>query len=136
MCSSDLASVEVWGKFIELLRELRPEMNELGVLWDYVPPAFPDGPIALAFLRETAQRLGLRSRIWTIAEPQHLGDALAEIDQGRADALLMTNGGGIHNRREQAVRIGEGFGRRRLPAITGLAGTLLAEGGGMLAFSA
>lgn len=132
---ANYAGLEVWGKFIDLLRDLRPGMSELGVLWDYVPPAFPDGPIALAFLRETAGRLGLRSRIWTIAEPQHLDDALVEIDQGRADALLLTNGGGIHNRREQASRIGEVIARRRLPTITDIAGTLLDEVGGLLAYS-
>lgn len=32
------AGADVWGKFPELLRELKPGLRELGVLWDYVPP--------------------------------------------------------------------------------------------------
>src|SRR5436190_16780710 len=41
------ASPDVWGKFIELLREVRPGLRELGILWEYVQPVYPDGQIPL-----------------------------------------------------------------------------------------
>ena len=48
---ANYASGDVWGKFVELLHELKPGLRELGVLWDYVPPAFPDGLVPLPAIK-------------------------------------------------------------------------------------
>jgi len=40
------AGVDIWGKLIELLREAKPGIRKVGILWSYVPPVFPAEEIA------------------------------------------------------------------------------------------
>jgi len=129
------AGVEVWGKFVELLGEMRPALREVGVLWDYTPPGFPDGPFGLDELRSVTRRVGINAQIWTIRSERELLDALSAIERGPVEALLITTGGGIHNQPALSARIGEVVTRRRLPAITDFATDMFVNARCAMAYS-
>jgi ABC-type uncharacterized transport system substrate-binding protein len=56
------AGTEIWSKLLRLLREVKPEVQRVGVLWSYVPPVFPKQEIEPAYreLRSAEQSLGLK----------------------------------------------------------------------------
>lgn len=118
---TNYAGNQVWGKFVELLKELKPGMRELGVLWDYAPPAFPDGQIPLPMIEQSAQKLGIRTRVWLVRSERDLDAALGAIDRSPVEALILTQGGGFHVQPELSARIAEVVVRRRLPAIVDVA---------------
>jgi hypothetical protein len=53
---------EIWSKLLQLLREAKPNIARVSVLWTYVPPTFSKEEIepAYAELREAERALGLR----------------------------------------------------------------------------
>jgi putative ABC transport system substrate-binding protein len=114
---ANYAGAPVWGKFVELLREVKPGMRELGVLWDYSPPGFPDGEIPIPVIQKSAQQMGIKTHVWMVRSEQNLDEALAAIGKSSVEALILTNGGGFHNQPELADRIGGLIVRRRLPVV-------------------
>jgi putative ABC transport system substrate-binding protein len=56
----------LWGKYLELLRELVPSLRELGVLWGYAPPSYRMEQVAPATdeLRRAANALNVNVRFW------------------------------------------------------------------------
>jgi putative ABC transport system substrate-binding protein len=129
------ASTEVWGKFVEILQAMRPSLREIGVLWDYVPPAFPDGPIAYGELERAGRRLGIAVNVWLVHNERDLNDALSAIDRSRTEALVVSASGGIHNHPERTTKIAELVARRRLPMITDLGGLIFNGANCALAYS-
>jgi len=108
----------IWGKLLELLREAKPGIARVGVLWTYVPPAFPKQEIepALAELKDAAQALGLKVHVVDAATPDQLPAALGEFDAQGAEALLLTS-----NLPQPARPIIMQFAvRNRLPTISDL----------------
>jgi putative ABC transport system substrate-binding protein len=132
---ANYAGAEVWGNFVAMLHEMRPQFGELGVLWDYTPPGFPDGLVPLPFIRKSARQYGVETRIWMTRSQADLADALAAIDAGRVGALIISNGGGVHLQPAGVARIAATIARRRLPAITDVATTVFFEAGCVLAYS-
>jgi putative ABC transport system substrate-binding protein len=124
---ANYAGSQVWGKFGELLRELKPGLRELGVLWDYAPPGFPDGQIPLPIIEKSAQQMGIRTRTWMVRSEQDLDSALVAIDRSQIEALILSQGGGFHSRPELGARIAELVVRRRLPAIVDVASVSVFE---------
>lgn len=129
------AGGDVWGKFPELLRELKPELRELGILWDYSPPAFPDGLVPLPAIKQAVERYGMRSHTWMVRTAQDLGKALSEIERGSVQGLVVTAGGTTHVNPGALALIAGLIERRRMPAITDVAGTLFARTGCILSYS-
>jgi putative tryptophan/tyrosine transport system substrate-binding protein len=133
---ANYAGGEVWGKFVALLRELRPELRQLGILWDYTPPAFPDGLVPLPYIQSSARQAGIETRIWMTRTEADLVDALSEIDAGPIGALIISTGGGVHMQPAVLERIAALIARRRLPAITDIASTtVFGSAGCVLAYS-
>ena len=132
---ANYAGTEVWGKFVALLRELRPGLSELGVLWDYSPPGFPDGLVPLPIIQDFALQAGISCRIWMVRKEQDLIEALYEIDRGRNEALIISNGGGVHIQPAAISRIREVITRRQLIAIVDVATNVFVEAGCVLAYS-
>jgi putative tryptophan/tyrosine transport system substrate-binding protein len=92
--NSAWAGAEIWGKILQLLRQTKPDIKSVGVLWTYAQPAFPRQivePIH-AELRKAEGSLGLKVHIVEIAEPGHLAAALSQMEAERVDALLLTSG--------------------------------------------
>jgi putative tryptophan/tyrosine transport system substrate-binding protein len=132
---ANYANAEIWGKFVELLREIKPGFTDLGVLWDYTPPGFPDGLIPIPAIEDGARRMGIRTRVWMVRNEPDLDNALSSIDRGPMQALIMSSSGGVLLQPRFAERIGKVIVRRRLPAITDIASTVFTTFGCVLAYS-
>ena len=111
------AGTGIWGKHLELLREVRPSIRRVGVLWGYLPPGFPRQEVepCYAELHRAAERLGLELRISEVASPEYLPSALAAVDAQASEALLLTTGPALWNARERVMNYAV---RKRLPTIT------------------
>jgi putative ABC transport system substrate-binding protein len=88
------AGTEIWGKLLQLLREVKPGIYRISVLWTYVPPTFPKEEVepCYAELRESERLLGLKLHIVETANADQVPAALAEIDAERPEALMLTLG--------------------------------------------
>jgi putative tryptophan/tyrosine transport system substrate-binding protein len=107
----------VFGKFLELLRDVKPGVRRVGVLWAYVPPFHPHAEIEPCYreLRESAQQLGLEVRLWEVDRPERARTALDEIAAGDVHALLLTSGAPTFMHRREIARFAID---RRLPTIS------------------
>jgi putative ABC transport system substrate-binding protein len=126
----------VFGKFVQLLTELRPSMRELGVFWGYAPPSYTEAQVAPATeeLRQAAKALNVKVHFWQTGNDSDLGAALAAAAIAPLDALFVT-GGVIHELRGNASRITRLIHERRLPTLTDFPGSVFA-GGAVLSYSA
>jgi len=86
------AGTGVWGKLLELLKDVKPGIKSIGVLWGYVPPAFPRAEIEPCYrdLERGAATLGLDINIFEVTSKDQLAAALDRITAERSDALLTT----------------------------------------------
>ncbi len=113
--NSIYAGIEIFGKYLQLLREVSPRMTHIGVLWDVVAPAYPDGPIALEELRRAARMDKVTLRIYFIRRVEELDDALKALASEGVHGLFVTTGT-VHWLAQ--ARIAEFALRQRLPSIT------------------
>jgi len=115
--NSIYAGTGIWGKLPELLREAKPSLKRLGVLWDYVPPGNPRAEVEPCYqeLRQAERKLGLALNLVEVADPGRVTAALAAIDAGRPDALLVASGTGLFEARSRVMKFAV---ERRLPTIT------------------
>lgn len=92
---SGYAGTEIWSKLLQLLREAKPDVKRIGVLWTYLPPVFPAAGVepALAELKQAEGALGLMLHFANANDSEQVPAALAEIEAERPDALLLTSGG-------------------------------------------
>jgi putative ABC transport system substrate-binding protein len=83
----------VWGKMLQLLREAKPDIKRVGILWTYVIPAFPKEEIEPCFagLNSAARSLNLELHIVEVANSDQPQAALAEIDEWKPGGLLLTS---------------------------------------------
>ena len=127
----------LFGKFVELLRELLPSLRELGVLWGYAPPSYREEQVTPATeeLRRAAKALNVNVRFWQTGTERDLQAALAAAAISPLDALFVT-GGIIHGEPDIAARIAGFALQRRLPTLTDFAGRFFAAGGAVVAYSA
>jgi putative ABC transport system substrate-binding protein len=89
---SAYAGTEIWSKLLQMLREAKPDIKRVSILWTYAPPLFPPSEPGVAELRNAARVLGLQLHIAEAAGPDQVPGALAEIEAERPDALLLTSG--------------------------------------------
>ena len=87
------AETGVLGKLLQLLREAKPDIKRVGILWTYVIPAFPKEEIepAYAELNSAARSLNLELHIVEVANSDQVQAALAEIDEWKPGGLLLTS---------------------------------------------
>jgi putative ABC transport system substrate-binding protein len=87
------AETGVWGKLLQLLREAKPDIKRVGILWTYVVPAFPKEEIepGYAELNTAARSLNLELHIVDVANSDQAQAALAEVDDRNPEALLLTS---------------------------------------------
>ena len=115
---------DLFGKFVQLLRELRPSMRELGVFWGYAPPSYSEAQVAPATeeLRQAARALNVKVHFWQTGNDSDLGAALSAAAIAPLDALFVT-AGVIHELRGNATRIARLIHERRLPTLTDFPGS-------------
>jgi putative ABC transport system substrate-binding protein len=109
------SGTEIFGKYLQLLREASPRMTHIGVLWNYVAPAYPDGPIALEELRRAARMDNITLRVYLIRRAEELDAALKALVSEGVHGLFATTG--TVDWLAQA-RIAEFALRQRLPSIS------------------
>jgi len=87
------AGTGVWGKLLELLKEVRPNARRIAVLWTYARPAFVDAEIeqCLSEIRQDAAALGVDPNIVERSSETKLSQTLDAIAAGHPDALLLTS---------------------------------------------
>jgi putative ABC transport system substrate-binding protein len=87
------AEMGVWGKMLQLLREAKPDIKRVGILWTYVMPAFPKEEIepGYAELNSAARSLNLELHLVEVANSDQVQTALAEINEGKPGGLLLTS---------------------------------------------
>jgi putative ABC transport system substrate-binding protein len=127
----------LFGKFLELLRELRPSLRELGVFWGYAPPSYRLEQVAPAIdeLGRAAKAFNVNVHFWQTGTDSDLGAALSAAAIAPLDGLFVT-GGVIHNLQEPANRIARFTQERRLPTVTDYPGNFFLAGGAVLSYSA
>jgi putative ABC transport system substrate-binding protein len=127
--NSAYAGAELFGKHIEILKELLPRMSRLAVLWGYVPPVTEAGEAEapLNELKRGARQLGVTVRIWETRRPEDVESALAAIAAMGADALYVT-AGSLHIQPQIANKVVRFAVTHRLPTITDSAGGLFHAG--------
>src|SRR5258706_1406853 len=91
--NSIYAEMGVWGKLLQLLREAKPDIKRVGILWTYVIPAFPKEEIepGYAELNSAARSLNLELHIVEVANSDQIQAALAEIAEWKPEGLLLTS---------------------------------------------
>ena len=78
---------------LQLLREAKPDIKRVGILWTYVIPAFPKEEIepGYAELNSAARSLNLELHIVEVANSDQVQAALAEIAEWKPEGLLLTS---------------------------------------------
>ncbi len=114
--NTQYAGTGLWGKLLELLSQAKPGIKRVGAYWGYVPPAFPKEEIEPCYreLRQAAHSLSMTLNIVEVATPDALAAALAKIDGGKPEALLLTSNPVLWNVRQQVMTFAE---KRRLPTV-------------------
>jgi len=130
------AQREVFGKFVALAKELLPSLRDLGVLWGYGPPAFPqiEADITLAEMRRAAAATRIRLHEWMNRSQADLDANLAAAATAALGALFVTSGA------PQAApgnveKIAQLCRARRLPSVCDVSGAFF-QRAGVLAYSA
>lgn len=87
------AGTGIWGKLLELLKEVQPAVARIGVLWTYAPPAFLMSEIEGCFrdIRKNAGALGIGTNIVEAESEANEPQALDALGAANPDALLLTS---------------------------------------------
>ncbi|MBI3373148.1 MAG: ABC transporter substrate-binding protein [Betaproteobacteria bacterium] len=111
-----VAGTGIWGKLVQLLRDTKPTIKRVGVLWTYTPPLYVLEEIEPCHreLAEAARVMKLTVDIVTADGPDHLSAALARLDALRPDALLFTSDSRLYEARSLLMQFAVD---RRLPTI-------------------
>ena len=127
----------LFGKFVQLLRELRPSLRELGVFWGYAPPSYRLAQVAPATeeLRQAARALNINMHFWQTGTDSDVSAALSAAASAPLDAMFVT-AGVINGLPETANRIVRFIQERRLPTLTDFPASIFIAGGAVLSYSA
>lgn len=109
------AGGEVFGKLVQLVHEARPSARRVGALVSYVPPVHPraEADVIERGLRDAAGP-GLDVRVFEVARPEQVDEALAWVSAQGIEALVLTSGAAMKPRMKEIFEFAVA---RRLPAI-------------------
>ncbi len=104
--NTNFAGTGIWGKQMQLLREAKPDVRRIGVLWDYLPPDSPpqEAQVAFADMADGARQLGVSVIRVDVAHPQQLPAALARLKAARTQAVVPTTGSALWSVQSQVMR--------------------------------
>ncbi len=125
---STLAGPEIYGKYMELLKETVPKLTRVAVLSN---PTNPISPLALREAETTARALKMSLQPLDARTPDELDTAFAAATKEGAGALLVVQDAMFL---AQRTRIAELAVKRRLPAIYSIPEHV--EAGGFIAYAA
>jgi putative ABC transport system substrate-binding protein len=119
-------SLEVIGKWIELLKQTVPTIAHLGVMADLSNPA---SQTFLQAVQRAVEALRLQYTPFDVRDLDHLSDAVATAKASGADGLVMVSGGAFRGGADP--RIGGAALKSGLPSVA--EGRSFAVNGGLLA---
>jgi ABC-type uncharacterized transport system substrate-binding protein len=110
------AGGEFFGKLLELLHEAKPTVKRVAFFMSYVPPFHPraEADLIIKGMRDAAAPLGLDLRIFEIAKPGHVDEALASAVAQGVEALALTSDPSLIARAEEIMRFAVA---RHLPTV-------------------
>ena len=116
----------VFGKYLQLLREAKPSIKRIGIIWSQVPPVFLREEIEQAFtqFRDAARQLKLDVRIIEVATPEDVDAVMARVTVESIDALVLTVGRSVILR---SPKLTEFAIQNRLPVLTDIQWTWIAS---------
>jgi putative tryptophan/tyrosine transport system substrate-binding protein len=129
------AGRELFGKYVTLLKEMVPQLRELGIFWGYAPPAFPEVETKLAVgeMLHAADALGINVRVWLNPDEKALARSMSEAARVHLDAIFVS-AGGAQSVPEAIAKLAEFAASRRLPVACDVAGNFFMAGG-LIAYS-
>jgi putative ABC transport system substrate-binding protein len=88
------AGTGVWGKLFQLLQELSPAIQRIGLLWTYLPPMFPREEVdfGMGDLLRDAKSLGVELHFAEVVRPEEAVPGVVALEAKHVDALLVTAG--------------------------------------------
>src|SRR5260370_19967232 len=125
---STLAGTEIYSKYLELLKNVVPNLTRVAVLSN---PNFTTSALALKAMEAAAPALGLSLQIVEARSPDELEAAVASAIMERATGLVVVQDAMFLARRIQLAELTE---KNRLPAIYGIEEHV--EAGGLMAYAA
>ena len=112
---------ELPGKWMELLKEALPRVSRVAVVLD---PANDIGQLRASEV--AAQSLGVHLQVLKVGGPDDFGNAFAEAQKNRADALMMLASPFLYAHRTRLVELSA---KHRLPTIYNQADWVVGSGG-------
>lgn len=111
------AGGEVFGKLVDIVVKVKPAVKRIGVFMTYLPPFHPraESDLIVQGMRDAAGSLGVDLRVFEMAKPEQIDDALAWVVAQGVEALILTGGTSIAPHRETVTRFAIA---KRLPTIT------------------
>src|SRR5262250_315488 len=77
---------EIYGKKLHLLKEIKPALARVALLWN---PAYPGSMTYVTATSEAARRLGVRFQSVEVRAPGELETAFAAISKARSEAVIV-----------------------------------------------
>jgi putative ABC transport system substrate-binding protein len=118
-----LDSPDLAGKWLELLKDIRPKLSRITVLWDST-----SGPIPLEAVRTVGPSLGITPQVLELRTPRDI-DKVQSRFRGPPQALVILPSPMLY---AQSAQLAEVAGKSRLPATSMF--VPFAEAGGLIAY--
>jgi len=80
------AAPEIYGKKLQLLKETKPALARVALLWN---PAYPGSMAYMTATSEAARRLGVRFQSVEVRAPGELETAFAAISKARSEGVIV-----------------------------------------------
>jgi putative ABC transport system substrate-binding protein len=119
---------DVMSKRVHLLKELRPAIKRVAVVYGGVPGAEP----TFADMRRRVPSLGVQLTFIEVPTVNGIDAALAAMEKSRPDAILAIHGAPLW---EARVRLADFVNRRRLPMIATVATALVEDAGALMSYA-
>jgi len=118
-----LDSPDLAGKWLEVLKDIRPRLSRITVFWDST-----SGPIPLETVRKVGPSLGITPQVLELRTPQDI-DKIQSRFRGPPQALVILPSPMLY---EQSARLAQMAQKSRLPATSMF--VPFADAGGLIAY--
>jgi putative tryptophan/tyrosine transport system substrate-binding protein len=114
------------GKWLELLKEIKPDLTRAAVLWD---PTIPSGIGQFAIIQSVAPQVGVELRPVNMGDAAEIERAIAAFAQAANAGLIVTASAAAEAHRDLIVKLAA---RYKLPAVYGGNRYWVAAAGGLV----
>ena len=88
---SPYADVAILGKYVQFLRDAKPGIKRVGVIWGQLPPSFPRYEMehALVQFRDAGRKLNLDVQVFEVPTPEDVDAVMATLNSAGIEALVL-----------------------------------------------